>query len=74
MFSELQKPAPDVNYSGMSGGPIFWSTKDDYGILGIVYEGGAGEENKSIYVYGEIATPDVIKDWIVQCPPLHSDK
>lgn len=69
MFSELAKPAADIDYSGMSGGPIFWSTEDEYGILGIVYEGGPGEGNSSIYVYGELATPDVIRDWIAQCPP-----
>jgi hypothetical protein len=69
MFSELGEPALDIDYSGMSGGPIFWSTEDDYGILGIIYEGGPGEDKKRIYVYGEIATPDVIKNWIAQCPP-----
>jgi hypothetical protein len=73
MFSELQKPAPDIDYSGMSGGPIFWSTEDEYGILGIIYEGGPGEGNETIYVYSEIATPDVIKSWIAQCPPLRGD-
>jgi len=69
MFSELPKPAPDIDYSGMSGGPIFWSTEDEYGILGIIYAGGPGQGDESIYVYGEIATPDVIKSWISQCPP-----
>ena len=54
----------------MSGGPIFWSTDAHYGILGIVYEGGAGSDNSSIYVYGELATPRVIRAWISQCPPL----
>lgn len=73
MFSELQKPAPDINYSGMSGGPIFWSTENEYGILGIIYAGGPGEDNERIYVYGEIATPNVIKSWIAQCPPLRGD-
>jgi hypothetical protein len=73
MFSELQKPAPDINYSGMSGAPIFWSTENEYGILGIIYAGGPGEDNERIYVYGEIATPNVIKSWIAQCPPLRGD-
>lgn len=73
MFSNLQKPALDVDYSGMSGGPIFWSTADEYGILGIIYEGGPGERNDTIFVYGEIATPDVIRSWIAQCPPLRGD-
>ncbi|TDQ78440.1 hypothetical protein A8950_3489 [Dongia mobilis] len=72
MFSELVKPAADIEYSGMSGGPIFWSTEDEYGILGIIYEGGPGHGNGSIYVYGEIATPEVVRDWIAQCPPRDS--
>ncbi|MGR0188403.1 hypothetical protein [Azospirillum aestuarii] len=66
MFSELEKPALDIDYSGMSGGPIFWSTEDDCGILGIIYEGGPGQGNETIYVYGEIASPDVIRGWIAQ--------
>ena len=72
-FSELQMPSPDIDYSGMSGGPIFWSTEDDYGILGIIYEGGPGESNETVYVYGEIATPDVIRSWIAQLPSLHGE-
>lgn len=67
MFSELQKPAHDIEYSGMSGGPIFWSTEDAYGIVGIVYEGGPSEDLNQIYVYGELATPDVLRGWIAQC-------
>jgi hypothetical protein len=73
MFSELEKSAADIDYSGMSGGPIYWSTEDDYGILGVIYEGGAGEGNQTIYVYGEIATPDVIRSWIEQCPLMSGD-
>jgi hypothetical protein len=69
MFSELEKPAPDIDYSGMSGGPIFWSTQDSYGIVGIIYEGGVGEGSNSIFVYGELATPAVIRSWIAQCAP-----
>ncbi|MBR1142673.1 hypothetical protein [Bradyrhizobium sp. AUGA SZCCT0431] len=76
MFSNLEeKPALDIDYSGMSGGPIFWSTEHEYGILGIIYEGGPGEGNQTIFVYGEIATPAVIRNWISQCPArpvLHS--
>lgn len=73
MFSELEKPALDIDYSGMSGGPIFWSSADEYGILGIIYEGGPSENNGAIYVYGELATPDLIKRWIGECPPLRGD-
>ncbi|WP_143027269.1 hypothetical protein [Rhodospira trueperi] len=68
MFSEIKKPACGISYSGMSGGPIFWSTNEgDYGILGIIYEGAPGKDNKTIYVYGELASPHVIREWIAQC-------
>lgn len=67
MFSELQKPAQDIDYSGMSGGPIYWSTEESYGIVGIIYEGGPSSDLNSIYVYGELATPEIIRGWIAQC-------
>ena len=53
----------------MSGGPIFWTTESEYGIFGTIYEGGVGSafsDGKSVYVYGESATPEVIKGWIRQ--------
>jgi hypothetical protein len=71
LFSELNDKPSQTDYSGMSGGPIFWSTKEDYGIFGIVYEGGVGSElsdGKSVYVYGEVATQEAIEDWLNQLP------
>lgn len=70
MFSEIDNIPENIDYSGMSGGPIFWSTSEHYGMLGIIYEGGKGAElsNKSIYVFGELATAEVIKEWIAQVP------
>jgi len=69
MFSELDTPPHDIDYSGMSGGPIFWTTNDTYGLLGIIYEGGPGQQADTIYVYGELATPELVRSWIGQCPP-----
>jgi hypothetical protein len=66
MFSELNDPVAHGDFSGMSGGPIFWSTEENYGIFGIIYEGGPGEDKKSVYIYGELATPDLIRSWINQ--------
>jgi len=69
LFSELDNKPSQTDYSGMSGGPIFWSTEEDYGIFGIIYEGGVGSElseGKSVYVYGEVATPEVIRSWLSQ--------
>jgi len=67
LFSQLDKVPDTLDYSGASGGPIFWSTDEEYGILGIIYESAAGSEifgDKSVHVSGELATPSTIKQWI----------
>ena len=67
-FAGGLRPAQE-DYSGMSGGPIFWSTEDSYGIFGIIYEGGVGSElanGKSVHIYGEHANKDEILKWISQ--------
>ena len=69
LYGELPKRPDHVDYSGMSGGPIFWSSAESYGILGLIYEGGIGSEaseGATIYVYGEVATPEAIQGWIDQ--------
>ncbi len=38
-FSALSDAPMVENLSGMSGGPVFWSTADDFGLLGFIYEG-----------------------------------
>jgi hypothetical protein len=61
---------PDItDFSGMSGGPIFWCDGENYGIYGIAYEAGTGGEltgDKGIFVHGHYATPKEIKHWISQ--------
>lgn len=60
-------------FSGMSGGPIFWSDENRFGIYGIVYEGGAKpstDDDAEIYVFGELATPDTIRGWTAEVPEL----
>lgn len=77
LYSELDRPPVHADYSGMSGGPIFWSTESDYGVFGITYEGGVGSElsgGKNLYVYGELATPILIKEWLNQIPQQHDDR
>jgi len=67
--SELPERPVQEDYSGMSGGPIFWSTEHEYGIFGIIYEGGIGSvlaEGKSVHIYGEHAQRDEIIKWISQ--------
>lgn len=39
-FLSILSDAPATgDLSGMSGGPVFWSTADDFGLVGFVYEG-----------------------------------
>ena len=67
--SELPKRPNQEDYSGMSGGPIFWSTKSEYGMFGIIYEGGVGSEladGKSVHIYGEKASKQDIIKWVSQ--------
>ena len=69
LFSELEEKPDILDYSGASGGPIFWSTETEYGILGIIYESVAGSEligEKAIHVSGELAKKETLKDWIKQ--------
>jgi hypothetical protein len=66
LFSELKQPPAHSDFSGMSGGPIFWSTETQYGMLGITYEGDVGSDGRSIHIFGEFAARDTILDWIAQ--------
>lgn len=61
--STLDEAPIQSDYSGMSGGPIFWTTEDTYGILGIIYEGDV-KFGTTVCIFGELAKPDVIKGWI----------
>lgn len=73
MFSEFDKAQGYETYSGMSGGPIFWSSENDYGIYGIMYEANPSEfadPGKAIMIAGELATPEIIKSWISQISEL----
>lgn len=70
MFSQVgREDVAHKDFSGMSGGPIFWSEANHFGIYGIIYEGGVTSASKDlaeIFVYGELAKPKVIRDWIQQ--------
>lgn len=61
--NQMKREPRVTSYSGMSGGPIFWTDHHGYGLIGIVYEGGYGTDDM-VYVSGELATPDVIKAWL----------
>lgn len=69
--SELSERPEHEDYSGMSGGPIYWNTEKEYGLMGIIYEGGVVYElanGKSIHIYVEKAEKAEIIRWIAQIP------
>ncbi len=67
--------------SGMSGGPIIWSSKDRFGLVGIVKEGydiqpkedGLTIEN-SILIHGEKITPKLLEQWLKEVPEIQELK
>jgi hypothetical protein len=67
LHSALKTKVPR-NYSGMSGGPIFWVNKYHYNLLGIVWE--SPRENYNVFPENEImlrgtrACPATVKEWI----------
>lgn len=69
LHSELSDPPQTTGLSGMSGGPIFWTTKNDYGLLGIIYEGCINSKltnQYSVNIFGEFADFHKLYDWINQ--------
>ncbi len=66
------------NLSGMSGGPIIWSTKDYFGLAGILYKGwdvqpeaGKLVAGGSLSILGELITPALFQTWLTNfIPPL----
>lgn len=65
--SNIDKESEYDDYSGMSGGPVFWNDDDKYGIFGIGYEAGNSFGCKNnITVFCHLATNTVIRDWIEQ--------
>jgi hypothetical protein len=64
----------DRNFSGMSGGPIFWHQGRGYNILGIVFESPNNNhstfEKNEIMIRGEYASPETIKGWVKDLFPI----
>ncbi len=78
LFSELEKPSTVADYSGVSGGPIFWSKEKSYGLLGIIFESmnpdmSSDESAKGILDHnhlqleGEIITSERFANWLKNC-------
>ena len=75
LFSELEETPKVKSFSGMSGGPIFWTTEDDkYGLYGISYEASdpvrSDDPNESIdtgpriWIKGEKIAYYRFKSWV----------
>ena len=75
LFSELEESAKEIDYSGMSGCPVFWSKKGsdtDFEIMGIVYETAFQAPNKTmkkqskypiIHLGVELFTYGIFEQW-----------
>lgn len=75
LYSELQA-TPDIrDFSGMSGGPIYWSNETAYGLLGITYESspleGSNLPPASIYIKGHLADGETVERWVSHVPHLY---
>lgn len=81
LHSELKQTIQIKDFSGISGGPVFWSTEAEYGLLGITYEtlppnplenslGGVPR----ITIKAELVTSERFKHWLIQFPVLTEDK
>ncbi len=74
LFSELSTRPEAISLSGMSGGPIFWSEANSYGLLGITKQAlptesdvadGLGEKPR-ISIIGQRITYDLFDGWVRQ--------
>lgn len=76
LFSELSTSPSISTLSGISGGPIFWTSEGDYGLFGITRSGpevdpplsGTGKGSfgggPRLVVRGERITPSILNDWL----------
>jgi hypothetical protein len=74
LFSTLDSEPSTIKLGGMSGGPTYWTTDNQYGLLGLTCEASPTKPDKdsaSLYgnnyvvsVTGEIVTYERFKSWI----------
>lgn len=76
LFSELDATPSIRDLSGMSGGPIYWSNKAAYGLLGITYESSPIEKQvsgaASVLIKGHLADRETIERWVSSVPYLYA--
>ena len=69
MHSESDDKLEVKSFSGASGGPIFWSNEDQFGLIGIIYESITGTiiaSDKTIHISAECANKDEVIRWITE--------
>jgi hypothetical protein len=78
LFSALPDSPGIASFSGMSGGPVYWSSPDEYGLLGLMYEAGPPEppvgglaEGPRIQIFAETVTPERFALWVSRVPRLY---
>lgn len=65
LHSDLEQFPGVSDFSGISGGPVFWSTEESYGLLGITYEASYIDPAcPYITIMAELVTPERLVDWI----------
>lgn len=81
LHSELEQNVQIKDFNGMSGGPVFWSTEKEYGLLGITYAALLPNPSENslgggprIAIKSELVTPERFKNWLTQFPVLTEDK
>lgn len=77
LFSVLGNDPGIDSFSGMSGGPIYWTGSTDYGLLGITFEAAPPRQagliaDHRIYILGEVLTEQRLDLWLSQIPKLFS--
>jgi len=75
MFSILAENPGIDSFSGMSGGPVYWSTPELYGLAGITYEAAPPNEmgvvpDSRISIVAETVSLDRFSHWVSQVPVL----
>jgi len=76
LFSVLDHDPGIDSFSGMSGGPIYWSDQFAYGLLGITYEAASPREagivkNNRIHIIGELLSLNRFELFLSQIPKLY---
>lgn len=78
LYSDLDSTPEIRDLSGMSGGPIYWSNEERYGLLGITYESAPLADalggHASVHIKGQHVDLATIESWVDQVPSLFASK